>query len=191
MLQCEGCHRFVHATETSCPFCAAPGLARGPMVAFAAGLSLLACTDPDDDVGETNEVTSQETLDYSGSDYGGPPPCEELDTALPIVVGSNPVDTTMSGDGFSTSCGDQLGTGSDRLLQFIAPAAGNFTFTLTGANFDAWLLQSNSYCYASGEETCVPNLAVDIDLVEGDTLYLILDSSTDGGGTASVDVTQG
>jgi hypothetical protein len=161
------------------------------MVAFAAGLSLLACTEPDDDAGETNEVTSQETLDYSGSDYGGPPPCEELDTALPIVVGSNPVDTTMSGDGFSTSCGDQLGTGSDRLLQFIAPAAGNFTFTLTGANFDAWLLQSNSYCYASGEEACVPNLGVDIDLVEGDTLYLILDSSTDGGGTASVDVTQG
>jgi hypothetical protein len=162
------------------------------MVAFAAGLSLLACTEPDDESGETNEeVTSQETLDYSGSDYGGPPPCEELDTAIPISVGSNPVDTTMSGDAFSTSCGDQLGTGSDQLLEFVAPAAGHFTFTLTGANFDAWLLQSNYYCYVSGEETCMPNLAVDINLGEGDTLYLVLDSSADGGGTASVDVTQG
>jgi hypothetical protein len=223
MLECQGCHRYVHATESSCPFCAAPllltsavSLARMPSVAFAAGLSLLACTESDDDAGESNAVTTdpstesasttgdgdgdmgdgdgdtQETLDYSGSDYGGPPPCEELETAIPIVVGSNPIDTTMSGNNFATQCGDDsFGTGPDQLLEFAAPATGQFTFALSSATFEGWLLTSSYYCYANGELECMPNQAVDIQLGEGEILYLILDGSTDGGGTASVDVTQG
>src|SRR5690242_3110657 len=99
MLECTGCHRFVHATESSCPFCDVPlqltsaaGVARLPL-AFVAGLSLFACTDSNDEAGESNAVTTdpgstagtesasttgdgdgdmQETLDYSSAgDYGG------------------------------------------------------------------------------------------------------------------------
>jgi hypothetical protein len=217
MLECEGCHRYVHATESSCPFCAAPlaltsaaSLTRAPIVAFAAGLSLLACTESGDDSADSNEVTTdpstsetatstsgdgdgdtQETLDYSGSDYGGPPPCDESGSAIPLTVGSNPVDTTMSGNGFATSCAGQAGTGPDQMLEFTAPAQGLFTFAITGANFDAWLLESGYYCYTYGEAACMPNQALGIDLTEGDILYLILDSAADGGGTASIDVTQG
>jgi hypothetical protein len=234
MLECQGCHRYIHATESSCPFCATPLVltsavspARGPMVEFAAGLSLLACTDSNDDSGETNAVTTDpstssesdstsssesdststagdgdgdttvgdgdgDTLDYGGSDYGGSPPCDELANAIPVNVGSNPVDTTMSSNYFVSYCGDQMGTGPDQMLEFLAPADGQFTFAITGANFDAWLLQSGYYCglyYGTGE--CMPNQALDIDLVEGQILYLILDGPTDGGGTASIDVTQG
>lgn len=216
MLECQGCHRYVHATESSCPFCAAPvvltsaaSLARAPMVAFAAGLSLLACTESDDDAGESNAVTTdpstsesasttgdgdgdtQETLDYSGSDYGGAPPCDEFNNAIPLTVGSNPIDTSMAGNDFGTYCGDQMGTGPDRLLEFVPPAAGHFTFAVTAANFDAWLLQSGYYCYAYGETECMPNQSLEIDMVEGETLHLILDGSTDVGGIVSVDITQG
>jgi hypothetical protein len=225
MLECRGCHRYIHATESSCPFCAAPStltsaasLAKGPVVAFAAGLLLLACTETNDDSGDSNAVTTdpssseslsssgesetastngdgdgdtQETLDNGGSDYGGPPPCDEIHNTIPVTVGSNPVDTTISGNGFSTYCGEQLGTGSDQLLEFIPTDAGHYTFALTGANFDAWLLRSNSYCYAYGQLECMPNQGFDIDLAEGEILKLILDGSTEGGGTASIDITQG
>jgi hypothetical protein len=197
MLECEGCHRYIHATESSCPFCTAPvtltaavSLGRAPMVAFAAGLSLLACKESDDEAGDAS-TTGNDNLDYSGADYGGPPPCEEVANAIPLSVGSNPVDTSMSGNDFVSECGDQSGSGPDQLLQFVAPAAGQFTFALTGADFDAWLLQSNYYCYTVGEEACVPNQSLDIDLVEGQTLYLILDGASNEGGTVSVDITQG
>jgi hypothetical protein len=240
MLECKGCHRYIHATETSCPFCAAPlalasaaSFSKGPMVTFAAGLSLLACIESSDDSGESNAVTTdpstsesassssdttstagdgdgdttvgdgdgdttvgdgdgdtQETLDYSGSDYGGPPPCDELGSAIPLIFGSNPVDTTMSGNAFNTSCDDQFGSGPDLMLQFIAPLDGNYNFALTGANFDAWLLESGYYCYAYNEDACVLNQAFYTDMLQGQLLYLILDSPTDGGGTVSIDITQ-
>jgi hypothetical protein len=220
MLECQGCHRYVHATESSCPFCAAPlaltsaaSLARRPLVALAAGLSLLACTESGDDSADGNTVTTdpstseststsgdgdgdtQETTgytdysDYSGSDYGGSPPCDELVNSIPISVGSNPVDTSMSVNNFSTECGDQTGTGPDELLEFVSPAAGHFTFTLTSANFDAWLLRSGYYCDTYGGVECMPNQGFDIEMIEGDTLFLILDGTASG--TASVDVTQG
>jgi hypothetical protein len=163
----------------------AASLTRMPTVAFAAGLSLLACAESDDDA----DGDTQETLDFSGADYGGPPPCDELANAIPIAVGSNPIDTSMSGDDFSTSCGDQVGTGPDLLLEFAAPASGHFTFALN-TSFDAWLLYSDDYCYTNGEAECMPNQGFEIDLVEGATLYLIVDGSTDGGGTGTVDVTQ-
>jgi hypothetical protein len=205
MLECEGCHRFVHVTESSCPFCATPvvvtseaqtsavGLARMPTVALAAGLSLLACDKSDDEVGEGSETSSTAgdgDGDYSGSDYGGPPPCDELASAIPISIGANPINTTMTVDSFSTSCGDQTGTGPDQLLQFTAPTpAGVFAFELTGANFDGWLLEFNNYyCFADGGPQCTLNQGLEISLQDNETLYLIIDGT--GGGTASVDVTQ-
>jgi hypothetical protein len=220
MLECQACHRYVRATESSCPFCATPlaltsaaSLTTMPMVAFAAGLSLLACTESEDDAGESNAVTTdpststsesesdttsgdgdgdtQETLDYGGSDYGGAPPCDEYYDAIPLAVGSNPVDTSMSGDDFGTYCGDQAGTGPDQLMEFVPPAAGQFTFAITGANFDAWLLRSGYYCFGYGEAECVPNQSLQIDLLEGETLHLIIDGAGDVGGTASIDITQG
>jgi hypothetical protein len=235
MLECEGCHRFVRVTESSCPFCAIPvvvtsavGLARMPTVALAAGLSLLACDrSGSDEAGEGNEVTTnpstsettagdgdgdtstagdgdgdtstagdgdgdtQETLDYSGSDYGGPPPCDALENSIPINVGSNPINTTMSGNWADSACGDRVGTGPDEILQFIAPAEGHFVFAVSNATFDAWLLEFGYYCYAYGGPDCVLNQGLEIDMYEGETLHLIIDGSTDGGGTASVDVTQG
>jgi hypothetical protein len=187
----------------------AASLSTVPMIAFAAGLSLLACTESSDDAGESNAVTTdpstsestgttgdgdgdtQETLDYSGSDYGGAPPCDELGNTIPLSVGNNPIDTSMSGNDFTTSCGEQVGTGPDRLLEFAAPAAGQFTFAVTADSFDAWLLQSGYYCNAYTEAECVPNQSLDIALVEGETLYLILDGSTDAGGSVTVDITQG
>jgi hypothetical protein len=219
MLECQGCHRHVRATESSCPFCgadvlltSAPGTGSFPLVAFAAGLSLLGCSEPDDEAGDSNATTTesstdtstsetssttgdgdgdtQTTLEDDGTAYGGPMPCSELDNAIPIAVGSNPIDTSMSGNEFDTSCGDQQGAGPDELLLFQAPAAGTFNFALTGATFDAWLLRSGYYCGAYGVSECVPNQALDIAVVEGEDLYLIIDGPTDGG-AVSVDVTQG
>lgn len=186
----------------------AASLATVPMVAFAAGLSLLACTESNDDSGESNAVTTdpstsesatagdgdgdtQETLDYSGSDYGGAPPCDELSNTIPLTVGSNPIDTSMAGNDDNTSCGGQVGIGPDRMLEFVSPAAGQFTFGVSADNFDAWLLRSGYYCSAYSEDECVPNQALDIQLVEGEVLYLIVDGATDAGGSVSVDITQG
>jgi hypothetical protein len=225
MLECEGCHRHVHATESSCPFCAAPlasaaGLASAPMVALAAGLSLLGCTQSGGDSGDSNAVTTdpstsesastststsgdgdgdgdtQDTLDtlddYSGSAYGGPPPCDDLADAIPLTVGSNAVDTSTSGgNDITTNCMGLLGNAPERMLEFVSPAAGHFTFAIMDAIGDNWLLQSGYYCYAYDQGTCVPNQSLGIDLAEGETLYLILDGTTDFGGPATIDVTQG
>ena len=198
-------------TESSCPFCGAAVVLTAAStvslpLAFVAGLSLLACTDKEDEAGDdltsdpTSETVStagdgdgdtQETTDYTdygGSEYGGPPPCDELASAIPLALGSNPIDTAMSGDDFVTMCGDQQGTGPDSILQFSSPAAGVFSFAVSGASFDAWLLQFGFYCEPYASDLCAPNQALDIELFEGQTLYLIVDGAA--GGAASIDVTQ-
>lgn len=214
MLECQGCHRFIRASESSCPFCGVPSTLTSAtsvgslQLAFAAGLSMLAC-DSGEDSGDTNAVTTdqsssetsetstsgdgdgdtQETLDYSGSDYGGAPPCEELQTAIPIAVGSNPIDTSMAGNDHGSYCGDLQGTGPDDILEFSAPADGHFTFTPT-ANFDAWLLESGYYCYPYGGNECAAGQALEIDMLEGQILYLMLDGASDAGGTVTIEVSQ-
>ena len=213
MLSCRDCHRHFHADETSCPFCDTPvALTSAPnsivtsVVAFAAGLSLLACTESGEESGESNASTTdlssttdmsstmgdgdgdmQETTDYSGADYGGPPPpCDELNAAMPLNVGNNPVDTTNGSNGFVTSCGDASGTGPDQVFVFNAPADASFSFAMT-TNVDAWLLQfGNYYCYTYGQ--CVMGESLDIVMAEGETLHLIMDGSA--GGAASIDITQ-
>jgi hypothetical protein len=180
------------------------------MVAFAAGLSLLGCTQSGDDSADSNEVTTdpstsesaststgdgdgdtQETLDYSGSDYGGPSPCSDFTNAIPITVGSNEVGTSQGGNELTTNCMGYLGNAPERMLEFIPPAAGHFTFAIGDAAGDNWLLQSGYYCYAYDQGTCVPNQSLGIDLAEGETLYLILDGNTDFGVLVTIDVTQG
>ena len=68
----------------------------------------------------------------------------------------------------------------------FANADANFSFALN-ANFDAWLLPFGGYeCYSYGE--CQPMAPLQIQLAEGELLFLLLDGSA--GGAASIDVTQ-
>lgn len=208
MLPCPGCHRHVRADESSCPFCGAAlaltssGSSMSPLVALAAGLSLFACTESGDDSADGNTTTSMtetsatmgdgdgdtQDPDYSGSDYGGPPPCDALDNAIPINVGANPVDTTNNANSFDATCGSNAGSGPDQVYQFISPAAGDFHFELAGVNPDAWLLQfGNYYCDIYGNSsTCVPGNALDITMNESDIIHLILDGTAGVAGTINV-----
>lgn len=102
------------------------------------------------------------------------------------LVSSN---TSASGDDFAEFCGDQQGSGNDELLEFVAPAAGQFTFSVT-SDFDAWLLQTGTYCYGYGVSECAPNQALQIDMAEGEVLNLMLDGPAGTGGATTIDVTQ-
>lgn len=206
MLPCPGCHRHVRADESSCPFCGAAlaltssGSSMSPLVALAAGLSLFACTESGDDSADGNTTTSMSETsatmgdgdgdtqdpDYSGSDYGGPPPCEEIGSAIPLNLGANQVDTTNNTNDFDATCGSNAGSGPDQIYEFISPSAGDFHFELAGVNADSWLLQIGYYCDIYGGVMCTLGNALDISMGENEVIHLILDGSAGVAGTLNV-----
>ncbi|WP_146158024.1 hypothetical protein [Enhygromyxa salina] len=214
MIPCSGCHRHVRADSLSCPFCEvplaavpAPTTQRISTVALAAGLSLLGCTEPGDPGdSETNAATTsaetesgttlgdgdgdtQETFEEGGADYGGPPVCPESNESAVLSVGSNPIDLTDAGNTFTSTCGSQSGSGPDAVYQFTAPSAGTFDFELVAPSIDGWLLEFDTYdCFPYVPADCVPTPSLNIELAEGQTLYISLDSTAGGPGT--IEVTQ-
>lgn len=157
------------------------------MAALAAGLSLFACTTG----GETQETAEFGGSEFGGADYGGaPPPCDDLDAAKPLVLGSNPVDTTTNTDDFTSSCAQLQGAGPDELYEFIPQTAGNYSFSLVDPSFEGWLLNFGSYdCSPYFSNHCDPAApSLDIELGEGSVLYLTLDGTA--GGTGTIEVTK-
>lgn len=120
-----------------------------------------------------------------GADGGAPPRdigCADVDLGSAIgLVAEGSLDGAGDGHGY---CGAPLGAdGEDRLFYWVAPAAGPFTFSTAGSDFDTMLTLYRGACVSI--EACNDDYdgvvsAVDAVLVEGEVVVIALDAYTLG-----------
>jgi hypothetical protein len=179
-------------------------------MALTAGLGLLACgegKDGDDMAMDTASETMttlgdgdgdpNDTLDRGSSDYGGPELSGDGDGdtgesisctdfgPTPAMVGLNPV-TVEAGSLLMGSCG---GIGPEAIYSFVAEVDGDYTFAVTGADFEATLYVVGPICAPLAELDCVtvPDV-VTMPMTIGQTVHVVVDSSG-AAGTASLEIT--
>ena len=120
-----------------------------------------------------------------GADGGEPPRdigCADVDLGSAIgLLAEGSLDGAGDGHGY---CGAPLGAdGEDRLFYWVAPAAGPYTFSTAGSDFDTMLTLYLGACVSI--EACNDDYdgvvsAVDAVLVEGDVVVIALDAYTLG-----------
>jgi hypothetical protein len=103
----------------------------------------------------------------------------------PAVVGLNPV-TVEAGSLLQGSCG---GIGPEALYSYVAEVAGQHTFAVIDADFEATLYIVGDFCEPLDEIACLPAPeAITMPMVIGDILHVVVDSSG-AAGTASLEIT--
>lgn len=132
----------------------------------------------DEDTGDTDADGTADTGDSGG--------CEELFDVVEVQVGQTPVMLLDGDDLVQSSCG---GPGPEAAFVFVAPADGDYAFSVESAEFDAIISLGGPGCAPFDELDCAGEAVdVELSLFADEAVYIIIDS-LDGLGAATLFVT--
>jgi hypothetical protein len=127
------------------------------------------------DTGDTGDATTDEG---ETSDPG----CEASDV---VDLGENPVSVAAGASSYQGSCG---GNQSETLYSFTAPADGDYSFTLAGAEFVGVLHLLDEVCAPIADACSSTGDPVSKAMLTGEIVIVVVDS--DGGiGSATLSIT--
>lgn len=123
-----------------------------------------------------------------GGDGDGDPALSCADfTPTPLSEGANEVELLVVFNNFEGTCGGV--EGPDAVYSYAATASGTFSFELSEAEF-AGVVYAVEDCLSLEELGCeLADVALELELIEGQTVYIIVDSLEAGvGGAATLTV---
>lgn len=172
----------------------------GPGETAAEGMSTTAMTtttdtnsttmDPTETSAGTDSMTETETETTSAPEppYGVPDqPCEDFGPS-PVIVGANAVELFAGAGQLVGSCG---GSGSGNIYAFTAELGGDYEFAVIDADFDSPVVSLFGYsCWDFDVLECgMPPEAVLTTVGEGETVHIIVDSTEQTDGSATLTIT--